>query len=186
MDWGASNRNNDMTVQCKFERSLLAFEEYEVLRATHHPAIQERASDELQAARGRLREMRDKERTHARHKRREARGKADARGSSFPGTAERPVHRKQVFAAALKRLNKELNRRRSFEARAANIEAAHSALALRRAGGAAYRPAPGHTAHKGMRPKVSARRGGTKVPRSSIGSISQATKVSQAIRDGRS
>jgi hypothetical protein len=50
-----------MTVQCKFERSLLTLEEYEVIRATHHPSIQDRPSNELRAARGRLREMRDKE-----------------------------------------------------------------------------------------------------------------------------
>src|SRR5262249_811618 len=143
VDGGASSRNKAMTVQCKFERSLLTFEEYEFIRATHHPSIQDRPSDELRAAKGPLREMRNKERTHAWHKQREARGKADARGSSFPGTAERPRHRKQIFAAALKRLNKELNRRRSFEARAATIEAAHRALALRRAGRAVHHPAPG-------------------------------------------
>jgi hypothetical protein len=175
-----------MTVQCKFERSLLTFEEYEIICATHHPSIQDRPSDELLAARGPLREMRGKERTHAWHKRREARGKADARGASFPGTAERPLRRKQIFAAALKRLNKELNRRRSFEARAATAEAAHRALALRRGGRAVRHPAAGRTAHKGMRPKANVRGEGTKVPRSSIGSISQATKVSQAIRDARS
>jgi hypothetical protein len=44
----------------------------------------------------------DKERTLAQQKQRERRGKSEPRGGSFPGTAAQPLHRKQVFAAALK------------------------------------------------------------------------------------
>ena len=57
----------------------------------------------------RLRQMRDKERALTRQKQREVRGKAEPRGGSFPD-AQHPLHRKQVFAAALKRVNKELGR----------------------------------------------------------------------------
>ena len=53
--------------------------------------------------------MRDKERTLARENRRAVRGKGAQRGASFPGTAEHPLQRKQVFAAALKRV-KEIDR----------------------------------------------------------------------------
>ena len=132
----------------------------------------------------RLREMRDKERTLTRQKQREVRGKAEARGGSFPGTAERPLHRKQVFAAALKRVNKELARVHKVEARTVHVEAAWRALALRRAAQFTPYPAAGDTAHEGMRPLPSQRRR-TKVPSSKIGEVSQATKVAQAARDSR-
>ena len=74
--------------------------------------------------RQRLRDMRNKERTLARAKRREARGKGSPRGESFPGIAEHPLQRKQVFAAALKRVNREIDRMQKLEARTTHIEAA--------------------------------------------------------------
>jgi hypothetical protein len=107
-----------MSIPCKFERSLLSYEEYETVRASHHPAIHELAPDALHALRLRLRTMRDKERTLARQKRREALGKAEPRGGSFPGTAEQPLLRKQVFAGAVKRVNKEFSRSRKRAAHA--------------------------------------------------------------------
>lgn len=55
-----------MSIPCKFERSLLSYEEYETVRASHHPAIYELSPDELHALGTRLRTMRDKERTLAR------------------------------------------------------------------------------------------------------------------------
>src|SRR5262252_9188642 len=108
-----------MSVPCKFERSILSHDEYEAIRPTHHPTIYEVEPAELEAIRSRLRKMRDKEQTLSRQKRREARGKSGGRGASFTGTAERPSKRKQVFAAALKRVNKELERLRNLAARTA-------------------------------------------------------------------
>jgi len=174
-----------MARACRFERSLLSFDEYEAIRITHHPAVQKLTDDDLRNAAAGLREMRDKERTHARQKRRESRGKADARGSGFPGTFEKPLQRKQVFAAAVKRANKEATRRRNAEARASNIEAAHRALALRRRGGKTNRPEAGQSANQGMRPAESSRREQIVQP-AAVGSITKATKISQAIRDSRS
>jgi hypothetical protein len=102
--------------------------------------------------------MRAKEQTLSRQKRREARGKREARGASFPGTAERPLQRKQVFAAALKRINKELERLRNLAARTAHVEAARQALALRRAANFIPYPSAGATASEGMAPHPSRRR----------------------------
>ncbi|WP_347336294.1 hypothetical protein [Bradyrhizobium viridifuturi] len=116
-----------MSVACKFERSILNHEEYEAIRLTHHPAIYDVEVAELEAMRPRLRKMRDKERTVGRHKQRESRGKADARGTSFPGTAAHASERKQVFAAALKRVNTELRRQHNLAARTAHVEAARKA-----------------------------------------------------------
>ena len=122
-----------MSVPCKFERSILSHDEYETIGPTHHPTIYEVEPAELETIRSRLRKMRDKEQTLSRQKRREVRGKSKGRGASFPGTAEQPSQRKQVFAAALKRVNKELERLHNLAARTAHVEAARRALALHRA-----------------------------------------------------
>src|ERR1700722_19074134 len=102
--------------------------------------------------------MRDKERTLGRQKRREGRGKGEARGASFPGTAEHALQRKQVFAAALKRVNNEFRRLHDLAARTAHVEAARKALALHRAANFTTYPAAGATANEGMVPKASPRR----------------------------
>jgi hypothetical protein len=173
-----------MAIPSKSERSLLSHEEYDAIRGSHHPEIYALDLAGLRALQGRLRQMRDKERTLTRQKQRERRGKAEPRGGSFPGTAEHPLQRKQVFAGALKRVNKEAARIRKLEALAANIDAARRALTLRRAANFETYPAAGDTANDGMRPQPSQRRR-TKVPPKQIGSISQATKVAQARRDAR-
>src|SRR5215813_5741190 len=173
-----------MSIPCKFERSILSHEEHETIRLTHHPAIYEVEVTELEAMRPRLRKMRDKERTLGRQKRREGRGKAEARGASFPGTAEHASERKQIFAAALKRLNKELGRLHNVAARTAHIEAARKALALHRAANFINYPAAGATANEGMVPKASTRRRKI-IAGAKIGRVSQATKVAQAVRDAR-
>jgi hypothetical protein len=172
-----------MSVPCKSERSLLSHDEYEAVRATHHPAIYDLDGTQLRATKLRLRTMQDRERTLARQKRREMRGKVEARGRSFPGTVERPSRRKQVFASALKRVNKEISRLRKLEAHVDHLEAAHRALALRRAK-FIHHPATGDTALEGMQPLPSRRRR-TNMPSAKIGSISQATKDAQARRDSR-
>jgi hypothetical protein len=173
-----------MSVPCKFERSLLSHGEYETIRLTHHPAIYDVEVAELEAMRPRLRKMRDKERTLGRHKRREGRGKAEARGTSFPGTAEHASERKQVFAAALKRVNTELRRLHNLAARTAHIEAARKALALLRAANFTTHPPAGAAADDGMVPKASKRRRKI-MTGATIGRVSQATKIAQAVRDAR-
>ena len=129
-----------MSIPCKFERSILSYDEHEIILRTHHPEIYDAALDDLKALRQRLREMRNKERTLARENRRAVRGKGAQRGASFPGTAEHPLQRKQVFAAALKRVNREIDRMHKLEARTAHIEAARRALAMRRAAQFPARP----------------------------------------------
>jgi hypothetical protein len=173
-----------MSVPCKSERSLLSHEEYEIIRLTHHPAIYDVEAAELEALRPRLRKMRDKEGTLGRQKRREGRGKAEARGASFPGSAEHASKRKQVFAAALKRVNRELSRLHNLAVRTAHVEAAWKALALHRAANFIPYPPANAAANEGMVPKASIRRRKI-VTGAKIGRVSQATKVAQAVRDAR-
>jgi hypothetical protein len=173
-----------MSTPCKFERSILTHDEHEMVLRSHHPRIYDTGLGELKELRQRFRDMRARERTLARGKRREARGKGTPRGGSFPGTAEHPLQRKQVFAAALKRVNKEIGRMQKLEARTAHVEAAHRALAMRRAAQFPARPPTGDTANEGMRALPSQRRR-TRVPPAKIGRVSQATKNAQAARDAR-
>src|ERR1700751_3093087 len=184
LNFKKSNGGMVMSVPCKFERSLLSHEEYETIRLTHHPAIYDVEVAELEAMRPRLRKMRDKERTLGRQRRREGRGKAEARGASFPGTAEHASQRKQVFAAALKRLNNELRRLPVLAARTPQVEAARKALALHRAANFTTYPAAGATANEGMVPKASPRRRKI-ITGAKIGRVSQSTRVAQAVRDAR-
>jgi hypothetical protein len=173
-----------MSIPCKFERSILSHDEHEIILRSHHPAIYAAGLDDLKAWRQRLRDMRGKENTLAHAKRREARGKGPARGESFPGTAEHPLQRKQVFAAALKRVNKEIHRMEKLAARTAHVEAARRALAMRRAAQFPPRPQAGDTPSEGMNPLPSGRRR-TRVAPARIGSASQAMRNAQAARDAR-
>ncbi len=172
-----------MSISCKFERSVLSHEEYGVIKGSHHPDLYALDLDGLVSLQSQLRRMRDKERTLARQKQRERRGKAEPRGGSFPGTSEQPQQRKQVFANALKRVNKETTRIRNLEARATNVDAARRALAMRRAANFTS-PAPGQTAKDGMAPNPTRRRR-TIISGKRIGSTSQATKSAQARRDSK-
>ncbi len=172
-----------MSANCKLERSLLGYDEFDMISATHHPAIYDLSATDLQDMRVRLRKLRDRERTLAREKRREARGKGAPRGGNFPGTAEQPLRRKQIFGAALKRVNKELTRQRAVEATAANVEAARRALALR-AAKFVHHPTGGNTPEGGAAalPNLTRRKG---IHPRKIGSIVKANKVAQAVRDAR-
>jgi hypothetical protein len=171
-----------MSISCKFERSILSYDEHEVILCSHHPEIYDAGLDDLKALRQRLRDMRDKERTLARAKRREARGKGTPRGESFPGVAEHPLQRKRVFAAALKRVNREIDRMQKLEARTAHIEAARRALAMRRAAQFPARLPTENAAGGGMRALPNRQRH-IRVPPAMIGRVSRATKKAQAIRD---
>lgn len=173
-----------MSIASKAELSVLSHEEQEMVRLTHHPAIYELDGKALRALQRRLREQRAKMRTFVRQKRREARGKAEPRGTSFPGDTEQPRRRKQVFASALKRVAKELGRLHTLETRTAHVEAARQALAVARTGKFVHHPASGDSPRTGPRPRRPVHRG-RHVPGSTIGSILKAGKVAQAIRDGR-
>jgi hypothetical protein len=173
-----------MSIPCKFERSVLSFEEHQLVSRSHHPEIYESGVDDLRALRQQLRDLRNKTRTLALARRREVRGKGPSRGAGFPGTAEHTLQRKQVFSAALKRVNREIDRMEKVEARTAQVKSAQTALAMRRAAQFHHAPSNADTPNEGMRPLPHQRRR-TRVPPSKIGSVSQATKNAQAARDAR-
>jgi hypothetical protein len=172
-----------MSVPCKSELSLLNPDEREVILNTHHPMVGEMEREGLEGLRARLRDLRDRERTLSRHRRRETKGTADPRGKSFSGTTEHANRRQSVFAAATKRVKNELRRIRKFEARRELGEAARRALALRRARQFS-RPQTTPTSHDGMR-SIPSRHRIKKLPPETIGRVSQANKRAQARRDSQ-
>lgn len=171
-----------MALSRKDERSLLSHEEITLVDSTHHPEIGALSRDELEAARRRLRDMRNKERDLSQHKTRISRGKAEPRGGSFPGTAERPRRRKQVFAHALRRVNSEMERVKSRESRARMIDSQHRALAMKRSG-RSHRPANTATASTGPA-AIENKKRATRVAGAKVGSVSQQTKNRQGKKDG--
>lgn len=174
-----------MSICIKHERSLFGFDEFDPILRSHHPFVGEVDGAALAELRRRLRDMHDHERTLARDKRREVRGKGPARGGSFPGTAEQPLRRKQVIASALRRVNGEISRRERIEARTGNVEAAQRALALHRAAQFRHHPEAEAFARDGTARALPGRRRSPVVHGARIGSISQANKAAQARRDQR-
>ena len=63
-----------MSIPCKFERSILSYDEHEIILRSHHPEIYDTGLDDLKTLRQRLRDMRKKEHTLAGENRRAARG----------------------------------------------------------------------------------------------------------------
>jgi hypothetical protein len=79
-----------MSVPCKFERSILSYDEHEIILRSHHPEIYDAALDDLKALRQRLREMRDKERTLAHQNRRGCAEKGRREAQAFPAQPSIP------------------------------------------------------------------------------------------------
>jgi hypothetical protein len=178
------NLEQAMSIPCKFERSVLSQDKHEVIFRSHHPEIYDAGVDDLKALRQHLRDMRDKESTLARAKRREMRGKGPPRGGSFPGLAEHPLQRKQVFAAAVKRVNGEVDRLQKLEERTAHVEAARRALTMRRAAQFLPRPPARDASSEGMKALQSQRRPRGVSPAKN-GRVSKSTKDAQAARASR-
>jgi hypothetical protein len=171
-----------MAICRKAERAVLTHEEWMFVDQTHHPALGQLDAAALADARQRLRTMRARERGFTEHKGRVAKGKAEMRGGSFPGTADRPRRRKQVFAHALRRVNSEAERREARASRAAIVESQHRALARKRAA-ANHRPGNRPTAGEGAR-AIENRKARAHVSGKRVGSTSQQMKAAQARRDG--
>ncbi len=173
-----------MSISRATEQSVLTNDQFQLVSKTHHPTIYELDPKELLNLQRQLREERSKAQTQVRQLQREGRGKSEPRGKAFPGPGDHPARRKQAIANALKRVNRELERLRQIEARTAHVEAARRALTLARS--AKFQPsvASSRTANEGMQSVPSVRRRKT-IPGSQIGSVSQATRISQAIKDNR-
>ncbi len=94
------------------EERYLSKDEQEFVEKSHHPEVRELSDSDLSELISRLRERRDRARDIASRQRREMRGKAAPAGAK-PSADNTGTREKQaVLAAALKRVNKERERRR--------------------------------------------------------------------------
>lgn len=98
------------------ERRFLAADEFERVRRTHYPAIRDLSPAEVGDLRRQIRDMRDKARDTARRQRREMRGKQEARGARPAGDHTGTSIKAELFAGALKRLNRIAGRQPTAEA----------------------------------------------------------------------
>ncbi|HEX3496780.1 MAG TPA: hypothetical protein VHT02_06350 [Methylocella sp.] len=168
----------------KQERRLLGADEATLVEKTHHPALGLLPDHDLAELRKLVRERRDRAQDIAARQRREVRGKAAPKGTRAATDDSGTREKRDVLAAALQRLNKEVARRQAKAARQDMIDGATRALELRRSAEAnAARPSPGRKANEGLNPKSSptySLRNPAK-----LGAITQRNKNMQAKRDSR-
>jgi hypothetical protein len=167
------------------ERRYLSDEEWEFVARTHHPVLHELGDEELAALVPLLRARRDRARDIAHRQRRELRGKAPPSGAR-PASDDAGTRRKRsILAAALKRANKERQRRRARAALPAQVAYARKALAMKRSGGnTSHRPDPGQTPGRGMR-SIPDEGGPDLVRPMEVGRVSQFVRAAQAKKDSR-
>jgi hypothetical protein len=132
-----------MARSIKQERRLLGADELTLVEKTHHPALGLLPDRDLAELRKLVRERRDRAQDIAARQRRELRGKGARAATDDSGTREK----RDVLAAAMERLNKEVTRRQAKAARQALIDGAKRALELRRTSESkTARPPAGRTA----------------------------------------
>lgn len=164
-----------MAVGRSEERRVLDKDELELVARTHHPALSELETTEINDITQRLRERRDRARAIANRRR------GAARRGQGPGEPENSGMRQKagVLAEALARLNKERTRRERKEASAVLRANAERALERKReSAGRTTRPSAGRTAHQGMNPVENEKT-------ATIGSAMEAGRVSQFVRDAQ-
>ena len=173
-----------MSTSIADERRLLSADEYAPVVRSHYPALNALDRQELVDLVRWLRERRAKFRGQVERRRRAQRGKAEPRAAAAAESSERGIAaKKQVFARALKRANAQLDRVLADEKRAAMGAQMAAALARKRAA-RVHHPSTGRRARSGVNP-IENPKGADGVPGSMVGSISQATRVAQAVRDNK-
>lgn len=171
-----------MSIPTATEKRLLTADEFDTVAKSHHPAVEALEKAELIALIRRLREFRDRSTDIARQQRREMRGKADPRGARPAADNTGTTMKKQIFAQALKRANRELARLLDAEKRPTMGEIGRRALELKRANARAPHHPGGRSAGQGMRATPSRRRTVTMDPRE-VGRVTAQTARHQAKRD---
>lgn len=174
-----------MAVRSHPPKQILTGAELDAVQQSQHPGVKTLSHAELVALARRLREHRSKAGDIARSRRRIQRGKAEPRGAGATPDESGVLVKKQVFAAALRRVNARLDHVSSAAKSDARRE--RTTALLRRAladkqTSAPHHPTPGKTAGKGMR-DVENRVPDLPLDPRQVGSVSQQGKNAQAKRD---
>jgi hypothetical protein len=171
-----------MSVPISTEKRMLTASEFEIVERTHYPAISGLSREALTESLKLLRDYRRKARDRAQRQRREMRGKSEPRGIAAASDNSGTERKGEIFAGALKRVNRELSRIRKAESGNNQGEYARRALELKRENRVRHHPSSGRTANRSMTMVENSDATVTVDPRE-IGRISQAVKVGQARRD---
>lgn len=175
-----------MAITKKHEERALSADEKELVGLSGVRAARSLTDAELTRLVKRLRSKRDRAKTVAERQRREMRGKARPRGAAPTQADDGSRVKLAVLAAALARLDTETARRAQVKAKAAMVESAKKALALKRKAKPASKVAP-----KTARGVGTGLRGRTRVevenhvPASVRGSVRKQNARVQAKRDSR-
>ncbi len=167
-----------MATSIAAERRLLG-DDFAIVAPSHYPALADLPAEEVLALARTLREQRDRLRGMVHANRRARRGKGEARADA--GSDAALSRRKQVFAAALKRVNHRLDVLHGQARRAWHAAALREVLERKRASTAPH-PGAGETPGMGMHAKPSRKRIVRTDPRE-IGRVSQFVRNAQAKRD---
>lgn len=173
-----------MSLSRKEEIRALDTDERELVDRTRHPAIQDVSDADLADLIKLVRERRDRAQSLASRRRREMRGKSEARGARASAADEGSHLKTEVLAMAMRRLNAERQRRERAAARSDLVSSAQNALALKRSAGGNASGKPSRSSRKGMAANESDRSRETIAPKR-VGSVSKQNKVAQARRDAR-
>ena len=130
-----------MAITKKQELRALTESERELVEMTGVRAARSLTDAELSRLVKRLRTKRDRARTVAERQRRELRGKARPRGATPPKADDGSQLKLEILSAALARLDADTERRGQIKAKAALVESAKKALALKQRAKTAKPPA---------------------------------------------
>ena len=121
-----------MARSLKHERQLLSTDELTLVENSHHPALGLLPDHDLAELRKLVRERRDRAQTIAARQRRELRGKAAPKGVRAATDDSGTREKRDLLAAALRRLNKEVSRREAKAAKQDLIGSAQRSILKRR------------------------------------------------------
>jgi len=139
------------------DERLLSKDEQELVAQTRHPVIKKLDDVELLNVIKYLRDRRNRAREFGRYKRRELRGQAAPSGltmASGSAASESDGHRakRTLLSAALKRANKEAERRRATNVRSDLVSNARRALPIKKAADIGTPQPSTHTTYQDMQP----------------------------------
>jgi hypothetical protein len=172
-----------MAITRKEEERALNTEEREVVNQTRHPEIQSLADEALNVILRRLRDMRDKAKSHANQQRREMRGKSAPKGAVPRASDVGSRLKVSVLSVSLKRLNAEIQRRVEMSKNHSLVENAQRALEFKLQAQKSKIPFNTRHANQGMR-DIAGKKVNSLIRPGERGRLRKASAVAQAKRDG--
>jgi hypothetical protein len=176
-----------MSANSESENRFLDLSESEMVSVTRSPEIEQQSIEQLKALTRRLRQAHGRAKDISAQQQREIRGKGDPRGVKRVQGNTGSLEKVRVLFEAIQRVDGELLRREELRMGTfSQAELSRHALELKMSSQTSEHPDPGRSASEGMHPKKRKKLFKVGTTRKEIGRVSQAGKVAQARRDGKS